>query len=92
MLILVANRRDILRIVLGIGFGCGLSLALVASTAWSQIVLDGDFDHGSLDTANSSVNGTMVTLAGRDNYNPGDWKWLYFSASNVNGVQHSVER
>ncbi|MGI9429892.1 MAG: M14-type cytosolic carboxypeptidase [Bythopirellula sp.] len=52
----------------------------------AQITLDFDFDHGSLDAANSSVNGSMVQLAGRDNFNSGDWKWLYFSADNVNGM------
>jgi hypothetical protein len=62
-------------------------LVLGTSLACGQINLDGDFDHGGLDEANSSVNGNMVTLAGRDNSNPGLWKWLYFSASNVNGLQ-----
>ena len=60
--------------------------SLLCTVAQAQITLDADFDHGSLDEANSSVNGSMVNLAGRDNFNPGDWKWLYFSADNVNGV------
>ena len=61
-----------------------LSLALLAN-ATAQITLNGDFDHGSLDESNSSVLGNNIQLAGRDNFNPGDWKWLYFSASGVNG-------
>ena len=60
---------------------------LCQSVALGQITLNGDFDHGSLDAANSSVAGNIVNLAGRDNYNSGDWKWLYFSADNVNGLQ-----
>ena len=49
------------------------------------VVLDADFDQGSLDVANSSVNGSIVQLAGRDNYNPGNWKWIYFEAADVAG-------
>lgn len=66
-------------------------LVLGTMAAFSQITLDADFDHGSLDEANSSVNGSMVQLAGRDNYNPGEWKWLYFSADNVNGLQPTFQ-
>jgi len=68
-----------------------LGTVLGSGVASGQITLDGDFDHGGLDETSSSVNGTMVTLAGRDNYNPGDWKWLYFSANNVNGLQPTFE-
>jgi len=67
---------------------------LLAALCWcgprcalGQITLDGDFDHGGLDEANSSVVGNFVNLAGRDNFNTGAWKWLYFSADNVNGQQ-----
>lgn len=63
-----------------------LLLTVCATTACAQIVLDADFDHGSLDLANSSASGSFVQLAGRDNFNPGSWKWLYFSADNVAGV------
>jgi len=66
--------------LLGVGLCC-------ASTLWGQITLDADFDSGSLDEANSFAVGNLVTLAGRDNFNPGTWKWLYFSAANVNGQQ-----
>ncbi len=61
-----------------------LFCALVAAQAHAVIVLDADFDHGSLDEANSSAAGSFVSLAGRDNFNPGQWKWLYFSATGVN--------
>lgn len=49
------------------------------------VVLDMDFDSGSLDVANSTVTGTDVVLRGRDNGNAGQWKWIYFRASNVRG-------
>ncbi|TWU29424.1 Zinc carboxypeptidase [Bythopirellula polymerisocia] len=64
-----------------------LLILLSVSSARAVITLDGDFDHGGLDEANSSVAGNLVMLAGRDNYNAGDWKWLYFSADGVNGLQ-----
>ncbi len=60
---------------------------LGTSVTFGQIALDGNFDHGSLDEANSAAVGNFVTLAGRDNYNPGDWKWLYFSADGVSTSQ-----
>lgn len=60
---------------------------LCISGTWGAILLDGDFDSGSLDESNSSVSGNLVMLAGRDNYNTGDWKWLYFSADGVDGQQ-----
>ena len=66
-------------------------MVLATGVAFGQITLNGEFDHGSLDEANSSVNGSMVTLAGRDNFNPGDWKWLYFSADNVNSLQPTFQ-
>jgi Zinc carboxypeptidase/Cytosolic carboxypeptidase N-terminal domain len=49
------------------------------------IVLDADFDSGSLNTAASSVDGDTVHLVGRDNFNTGCWKWLHFSADHVKG-------
>jgi hypothetical protein len=65
----------------------GLVFAFTAHAAWGVIVLDADFDSGSLDEGNSSVSGNFVSLSGRDNYNTGDWKWLYFSAEGVAGQQ-----
>lgn len=67
-----------------------LSLAFTVN-AKAQITLNGDFDHGSLDESNSSVTGSTVQLAGRDNFNPGDWKWLYFSAAGVSGQTLTFE-
>ena len=61
-------------------------LCFVPAVALAQITLDGDFDSGGLDETNSQVAGNLVLLAGRDNFNPGDWKWLHFQASNVNGL------
>ncbi len=63
-----------------------LFVGALPSTLLAVITLDADFDHGGLDEANSSVVGNTVLLAGRDNYNTGDWKWLYFEASGVNGL------
>ena len=59
----------------------------VAPQAQGVIVLDGDFDSGSLCEPGSFATGNFVTLEGRDNYNTGDWKWLYFTADGVNGQQ-----
>lgn len=55
----------------------------VAASAAAQVTLHADFDHGSLDLAQVTVAGNLVSLAGRDNFNPGAWKWLYFSADGV---------
>jgi hypothetical protein len=64
-----------------------LSAGWCGDPATAAITLDADFDSGSLDEVQSSVAGNVVTLAGRDNFNPGQWKWLYFSASGVAGQQ-----
>lgn len=63
----------------------GVFLLAVCGTAWGQITLDASFDHGSLDETNSFATGNFVSLSGRDNFNPGSWKWLYFSADGVTG-------
>ncbi len=73
-----------------------LSLGLLPLRhAWAVITLSADFDSGSLCLVGSSacsdfgvpssVNGNTVSLVGRDNFNNGDWKWIYFQASGVNG-------
>jgi len=49
------------------------------------IVIDQDFDGGSLLLAETRVEGDTVHLEGRDNYNPGGWKWIHFSMSGVEG-------
>jgi hypothetical protein len=64
-----------------------LLAALIAANGRGAIVLDADFDQGSLNEAASFAAGNVVTLAGRDNFNPGLWKWLYFSAAGVAGQQ-----
>ncbi len=73
------------------------SLVLLESPLWAAITLDANFDSGSLclpgapvgacdDTGVfSSVSGNTVTLTGRDNFNNGQWKWVYFRASGVHG-------
>jgi hypothetical protein len=63
-----------------------LMIGLLPSSLQAVITLDADFDHGGLDEANSSIVGNEVRLAGRDNYNPGSWKWLHFKASGVTGL------
>ncbi|QDU89152.1 Zinc carboxypeptidase [Pirellulimonas nuda] len=47
------------------------------------VTLSADFDSASLDVAASSLSGGVINLVGRDNYNTGDWKWLYFLASDL---------
>lgn len=84
----LTNRLGIWAVLCG---ACCCIALLNGGAAWGQITLDADFDHGSLDEANSSAVGSFVTLAGRDNFNPGDWKWLYFSADNVNGLQPTFQ-
>ncbi|TWT78316.1 Zinc carboxypeptidase [Posidoniimonas polymericola] len=59
------------------------ALLLAASRACLALSLSADFDSASLDIAASAVIGGDVTLVGRDNYNTGDWKWLYFRADGV---------
>ena len=66
-------------------FAAVLLCVALPGVAVGQITLDGDFSHGSLDEANSLVSGDLVLLAGRDNFNPDQWKWLYFSAEGVDG-------
>jgi len=64
------------------------SVAVLGSTelAQAQITLDGDFDHGSLQSFNVTTvagrgGGTQVDLVGRDNfYGGGQWRWMYFRA------------
>ncbi len=68
--------RAVVAVTVALGMG-------VTRQAQAVIALDADFDHGSLDELNSIAVGNLVTLSGRDNFNPGTWKWLYFSASGV---------
>ncbi len=74
MMQVVCRRRPVLLV---------LCLVLGQAEFSAAIVLQANFDQASLDVANSSVNGSIVELVGRDNHNPGNWKWLYFSASEI---------
>lgn len=66
-------------------------MAVTALPAYGVITLSADFDSASLDLANSFAVGSSVTLAGRDNFNPGEWKWLYFRADGVAGLAPSFQ-
>jgi Zinc carboxypeptidase/Cytosolic carboxypeptidase N-terminal domain len=76
-------------------------LAPVTRSTRAAITLSADFDSGSLcltasnacddNGVPSSVSGNTVTLVGRDNFNPGDWKWIYFQAAGVNGQAVTFE-
>jgi hypothetical protein len=65
------------------------AIAASAARPAGAVTFDANFDSGSLLSANSSTSGNTVTvnLAGRDNFNPGLWKWLYFKGSGVAGQQ-----
>jgi murein tripeptide amidase MpaA len=64
--------------------------------AQAQITLDANFDSGSLclvptnacddNGVASSVSGSVVNLVGRDNFDSGNWKWVYFRATGVDGL------
>jgi hypothetical protein len=58
---------------------------LAAPWAWAEITLHAEFDQASLDVNRSHAHGNDVTLVGRDNYNTGHWKWIYFAAEGVAG-------
>lgn len=72
-----------------------LAIGDCAGFAVAAITLEANFDSGSLcvvasaacDDAGvaSSVDGSTVTLVGRDNFNQSQWKWIYFRAAGVNG-------
>jgi hypothetical protein len=65
--------------------------------ASAVITLDAGFDSGGLclspsnacddNGVASTVSGNVVTLVGRDNFNAGTWKWIYFRADGVSGQQ-----
>lgn len=69
----------------------GIALAFSRTPLSAQITLDADFDHGSLKSY--SVRGISVDLVGRDNFagsghliGSGKWRWLYFHATGVQGI------
>jgi hypothetical protein len=61
------------------------SLTVWLAPAVAEITLRADFDQASLDTSNSHADGDLITLAGRENFYPDKWKWLYFAASGLAG-------
>src|SRR6187551_1673493 len=75
------------------------TVAIWTLPASAVITLNGNFDSGSVclvatsacdDGASggaSTVSGNTVTLIGRDNFNNGEWKWIYFQVSGVNAQQ-----
>ena len=77
------------------------TIAAWALPANAALTLDATFDSGGLcltpsnacddNGVASSVNGNTVTLIGRDNFNSGSWKWIYFRADGVNGQQVTFE-
>lgn len=64
---------------------------VMARCGFAQLAINGDFDNGSIDLANTLVSGSTVNLAGRDNFNTGDWKWLYFSVDQTSGVRPTFQ-
>lgn len=68
-----------------------LTSSMPPSPAAGQFVIDADYDNGSLDLANTTIVGNTIQLSGRDNFNPGSWKWLNFSVSEVAGSQLTFE-
>jgi hypothetical protein len=64
-----------------------ISLLISPPAARAEVILQADFDQASLNIARSRVDGDVVTLVGRDNYNSGHWKWIYFAAKGVAGRQ-----
>lgn len=77
-------RRDFVLCV----FAVALSI-LAGAPACAQIKLHTDFESGSLDLLNSSVNENEIRLRGIPTWTqfPNGYRWVYFRASGVNGVQ-----
>ncbi|MEM6853082.1 MAG: M14 family zinc carboxypeptidase [Planctomycetota bacterium] len=65
-----------------------LSAAALAAAPASALTLDGDFDHGSLESFTvSGSNDPVVNLVGRDNfYGGGQWRWLNFKVDGALGL------
>ncbi len=65
-------------------------MVTLASSGAGAIVLDADFDHGSLQsyTVSDASATPTINLTGRDNYyGGGQWRWLYFRADDALGTQ-----
>lgn len=78
----------IVPLLLLVGLLCGEA----PSVAIADIVLSQDFDSGSLDVTNSTVNGNQIDLVGRKTWTlqtGGSWnfsecyRWFYFNAAGV---------
>ena len=71
------------------GLPVAVALAVVfAATdpAMAILNLTANFDHGSLQSWSGDLNN--IQLVGRDNYyGGGEWRWMYFQASDVQGAQ-----
>lgn len=62
------------------------ALALASALAASASVrIEQDFDSGSLLLSGTRIRGDTVTLAGRDNFNSGRWKWIHFRVDGIQG-------
>ena len=77
-----------------------LVLGAIGSNAAAVITLDGDFDHGALESFSVSTTGgglrgggsTTVNLVGRDNfYGGGRWRWLNFRADGISNQSPTFE-
>ncbi|TWT33957.1 Zinc carboxypeptidase [Posidoniimonas corsicana] len=69
----------------------GLLAVLAVATQGRAYQLSADFDTGSLDVGGSTIVGDVITLAGRDNFNPGDWKWLHFRLDDAGGQRPAFQ-
>lgn len=54
------------------------------SSAFGDIVLEYDFDHGALDLANTTISDTQITLGPRDDIYVS--RWIYCKASGILGL------
>jgi murein tripeptide amidase MpaA len=76
-------------------FAIGLLFVAFSPVAMAGITFSQEFDSGSLDVANTTVNGNQVQLVGRKTWtktgypiNYADhYRWFYFNAAGVNGQQ-----
>jgi hypothetical protein len=86
MIASIFSQGDAGRPLTAAGLTAALITLLVAhGTYAAEITLHANFDQASLDVVNSHVEGDIVTLVGRDNFNTGHWKWIYFAAKGVAG-------
>lgn len=65
------------------GWMCALG-GIASAPAGGQVVLDANFDHGSL--FSWSGNQSSINLTGRTNYYGDEWRWIYFKATGLAGT------